>query len=153
MTDLNPVPPSRPPFLVRRRTVFTWLVPLLLLAAALLLHRRDGGWAAWAAGVALVVLGEAVRFWAAGYIAKDAEIATGGPYAHVRHPSYTGMRLTFAGIGLALDNWLALACAVLVPLAGLIVRVRVEEAALIAGLGEPYRRYAAGRARLIPHVW
>ena len=72
---------GKPPFLVRRRTVFTWLVPLLLLAATLVLRRHrigDGGWPAYFSGLGLIVLGEIVRFWAAGYIAKDAEIATGG---------------------------------------------------------------------------
>jgi protein-S-isoprenylcysteine O-methyltransferase Ste14 len=41
----------------------------------------------------------------------------------------------------------------LVPLIGLVVRIRVEERALLAELGEPYRRYAEDRARLVPHVW
>jgi protein-S-isoprenylcysteine O-methyltransferase Ste14 len=35
---------------------------------------------------------------------------------------------------------------------GLWVRIRVEEAALMASL-EGYREYAEGRARLIPGVW
>ena len=29
----------------------------------------------------------------------------------------------------------------------------MDPASLLDGLGEPYRRYAAGRSRLVPHVW
>ncbi|HEU0207333.1 MAG TPA: hypothetical protein VFQ74_11660, partial [Pseudolysinimonas sp.] len=57
------------------------------------------------------------------------------------------------GIGLALGNWLALVVVALVPTAAIIMRIRVEERALLAGIGEPYRRFAATRKRLIPWVW
>ena len=76
-----------------------------------------------------------------------------GPYQWVRHPSYTGMLITFAGNGLALGNGLSLACAVLIPCIGLVHRIGVDERALLHGLGDPCQRYASGRARLIPHVW
>jgi protein-S-isoprenylcysteine O-methyltransferase Ste14 len=40
-----------------------------------------------------------------------------------------------------------------VPTAGLIVRIRSEERALLDGLGEQYRHFAATRRRLCPGVW
>jgi protein-S-isoprenylcysteine O-methyltransferase Ste14 len=40
-----------------------------------------------------------------------------------------------------------------VPTVGLAVRIHFEERALLVGLGEPYRRYAAGRSRLFPRLW
>lgn len=58
-----------------------------------------------------------------------------------------------AGIGLALGNWAALLTLLLLPIAGLVARIRAEERALLDGLAEQYRRFSAGRARLIPHVW
>jgi protein-S-isoprenylcysteine O-methyltransferase Ste14 len=76
-----------------------------------------------------------------------------GPYRRLRHPSYTGMLLTFLGLGLALGNWAALLALVVLPAIGLVVRIRSEERVLLAGLGEPYRRFAASRKRLIPGVW
>lgn len=76
-----------------------------------------------------------------------------GPYRVVRHPSYTGLLLSCLGIGLCLGNWLALLVIVVPTTAAIVYRIRIEEAALVAELGEPYRRYAAGRARLIPGVW
>jgi len=110
-----------------------------------------------------MVAGIVLRQWSVALLGKsftvDVRVHEGqqvidrGPYRFVRHPSYTGMLLTFAGIGLALGNWLSLACVLLVPLVGLVLRIRVEERTLLAELGEPYRRFAEGRARLVPHVW
>jgi protein-S-isoprenylcysteine O-methyltransferase Ste14 len=39
------------------------------------------------------------------------------------------------------------------PTAGLVVRIHSEERGLIAGLGEPYLRYAATHRRLLPGLW
>jgi protein-S-isoprenylcysteine O-methyltransferase Ste14 len=61
--------------------------------------------------------------------------------------------LIIAGIGFNYGNWLSLASLVLFPLIGFIYRIRVEEAALAATLGEAYTSYATGRKRLIPFVW
>ena len=37
--------------------------------------------------------------------------------------------------------------------AGLVVRIRLEERARLAGLGEPYRHFAAARPHLFPGLW
>jgi protein-S-isoprenylcysteine O-methyltransferase Ste14 len=42
---------------------------------------------------------------------------------------------------------------VVLPTMGLLWRIRVEEAALRAGLGDRYIEYCKGRARLIPGIW
>jgi protein-S-isoprenylcysteine O-methyltransferase Ste14 len=115
------------------------------------------------AGLVLMCAGIAIRQWAVAllgrYFTVDVRVHPGqtvverGPYRWVRHPSYTGLIVTFVGIGLALGNWAALAVVAVLPAVGLVVRIRVEERALIAGLGEPYRRFAAGRARLFPGLW
>ena len=149
-----PAPVGKPPFLVRRRTVFTWLVPLILLALALTLRRHDGGWAAYGAGIGLVVLGEIVRFWSAGYIAKDAEIATGGPYAHVRNPLYFGSLLLSLGIGLVsgLGLWGVLLTVSLFFVFHLAA-IFYEEAFLTAKFGAPYLDYVRRVPRLLPSPW
>lgn len=154
VSDNLPPPAMKPPFLVRRRTVFTWLVPLLLLLLTLVLHRNDGGLRAYAAGIALVALGEVVRFWSAGYIAKDAEIATGGPYAHVRNPLYFGSLLLAVGLGLisGLGIWgvaLMLASFLVFHLAAIFY----EEAFLTAKFGAPYLDYVRRVPRLLPSPW
>ena len=145
---------NKPPFLVRRRTVFTWIIPLGLLAAALHFRRHDGGWAAYGAGLALVVLGEVVRFWAAGYIAKDAQIATGGPYAHVRNPLYFGSLLLAVGYGLlsGLGVWGVGAMLVLFLLFHLAA-IFYEEKFLKSRFGAPYKEYLHRVPRLLPSPW
>jgi protein-S-isoprenylcysteine O-methyltransferase Ste14 len=71
----------------------------------------------------------------------------------VRHPSYTAIIMSFVGIGVALENWLSLVVIIVVPTIGLIIRIRVEERALLNALGEPYREFSQSRARIIPKVW
>ena len=107
--------------------------------------------------------GITIRQWAVWTLGRfftiDVRVQSGqtvvdrGPYRWVRHPAYTGLIMTFVGLGLTLGNWAALALLAVVPTAGLVYRMRVEEDALLDGLGEPYRRYAAGRPRLFPGIW
>ncbi len=40
-----------------------------------------------------------------------------------------------------------------VPTAGFLVRIHVEERTLFAALGEPYRLFTAHRPRLVPGLW
>jgi hypothetical protein len=64
-------------------------------------------------GLALGLLGEALRIWASGHIEKTRVLATGGPYAHTRNPLYLGSTLMAAGIALAAASpWAALAGAI-----------------------------------------
>ena len=140
------------------------------VGGAILLARRlpgaavaGGRWPLFVAGLVLMCAGIAVRQWAVVTLGRfftiDVRVQPGqtvvdrGPYRWVRHPSYTGLILTFLGFGLALVNWAALAVAFLVPTAGLVYRIHFEERALLESLGEPYRRFAAGRRRLFPGVW
>ncbi|MFT3865560.1 MAG: isoprenylcysteine carboxylmethyltransferase family protein [Solirubrobacterales bacterium] len=86
-------------------------------------------------------------------VSEGQTVVESGPYRVLAHPSYTGMLMIFVGIGLMLGNWLSLACLAIVPTAGLVIRIRAEERVLLAGIGEPYRRFLAGRARLVPGIW
>jgi protein-S-isoprenylcysteine O-methyltransferase Ste14 len=49
----------------------------------------------------LAALGEALRIWASGHIQKTRALATGGPYAHTRHPLYLGSALLALAAGIA----------------------------------------------------
>lgn len=120
-------------------------------------------WLCFAVGVTAIVLGSLGRQWAISTLGRfftlnvqvrdDQRVVTSGPYRWVRHPSYTADLLAFTGIGLALGNWLSLLAATTLPLLGLVVRIHVEERALLTRLGEPYRVYAKGKKRLVPRVW
>ena len=120
-------------------------------------------WPIFVAGLAIVFLGIALRQWAVLALGRfftvqvrvrsDQTVVDTGPYRWVRHPSYTGIIVSFFGVGVALENWLSLAALVVIPTIGLVIRIRVEERVLLDALGEPYRQFSAGRARLIPKVW
>jgi protein-S-isoprenylcysteine O-methyltransferase Ste14 len=83
----------------------------------------------------------------------DQPVVQRGPYKVLRHPSYTGLLLAFAGCGLMLGNWVSTVGAVALVLVALTYRLRIEERALTEALGDRYREFAASRARLIPYVW
>jgi protein-S-isoprenylcysteine O-methyltransferase Ste14 len=124
---------------------------------------RGGRWPIFVVGLILMGAGIAIRQWAVALLGQffttDVRVHPGqtvverGPHRWVRHPSYTGMLITFVGIGLALGNWAALGALAVLPTIGLVYRIRVEERALLDGLGEPYRRFAASRSRLVPRLW
>lgn len=124
---------------------------------------RDGTWPLFALGLVLMAAGLLIRQWAilvlGRFFTPDVRVHPGqtvidrGPYRWVRHPSYAGMILVFAGIGLALTNWASLAVLTIVPAAALVARIYAEERALLAAMGEEYGRFAATRARLLPGVW
>lgn len=83
---------------------------------------------------------------------RAQHVISTGPYAHVRHPMYSGMILFFTGLPLLLGSWWGLA---LVPLFLVLIAVRIaiEERTLREGL-PGYAEYAARvRYRLIPGVW
>lgn len=61
-------------------------------------------------GLTLAVLGQLFRIYAAGFIHKNKQLATNGPYALVRHPLYLGNFMILIGFALAAANlyvWIA----------------------------------------------
>lgn len=115
------------------------------------------------AGVALMLAGTALR-WAAiltlwSYFTVNVSILEGqrvvrcGLYRFVRHPSYTGLLLRYAGFCMALANWFSAALIFLPLLVATLYRIRVEEAALREHFGEEYAAYARVTKRLVPGIF
>lgn len=117
---------------------------------------------AYAAGIAILVVGIAIRGLAASSLGAyytldlgtqaDQTIRNQGLYRWVRHPGYTGTLIALLGIGFALGSWAAaLAFVLVVP--GLVARIRSEEQMLNRAFGQAYAKYCAvTRCRLIPGV-
>jgi protein-S-isoprenylcysteine O-methyltransferase Ste14 len=115
------------------------------------------------AGLALAWAGIAFRLWAistlggffktAVVIQENHRVVERGPYRWLRHPSYTGLLAVTVGLGLAEGDWIGLTIMLAGPLAAFLVRIRVEERALLRALGREYADYAQRTARLVPGVF
>ncbi len=113
-------------------------------------------------GLALLAAGMSIRasaimtlgrfFNAEVTIHRDHHLIRAGMFRHVRHPSYSGLLLSFAGVSLMFENWISVAALLLLPLGAVFYRIRVEEAALVTALGEEYRQYQHSTKRLIPGI-
>ena len=113
------------------------------------------------AGIALMVGGEVFRLYAIRSLGRyftfvvalhpGQRVVESGPYRLIRHPSYTGSLVTLFGMCLAMANWLSLLGMIPVAL-GYWYRIRVEERALVEGLGEEYRAYVRRTKRIIPYI-
>ncbi len=58
-----------------------------------------------AIGLPVAIIGLAVRAWAAGCLAKNQQLAIGGPYAYTRNPLYLGTLIVAAGLSIAARSW------------------------------------------------
>ena len=129
-----------------------------LFTAAAIPDRRI---AVFVVGLALMIAGMALRWYSIRVLGASftcevstrpgQEVVESGPYRWVRHPSYTGGLLTLLGVLVCCVNWASLA-ALVVAVAGYAYRIRIEERALAADLGTPYRDYMRRTKRLIPFV-
>jgi protein-S-isoprenylcysteine O-methyltransferase Ste14 len=163
-------PAARIPDRVRQR-----LTTLLLFAGyALLFSRRAaaiGGLTAVVTppvavlgqfGVALDLAGVAFAIWAritlgrnwAGIaeVKQSQELVQRGPYALVRHPIYTGLLTAMVGTALTVGR-LASYLGVLAGLAGILLRVRQEDALMAEEFPAEHASYRTRTKALIPLVW
>ena len=62
----------------------------------------------FAIGCVIALIGMLVRLYASGFIMKNKQLATNGPYSIVRHPLYTGNLLLMIGFTFACGQWWAL---------------------------------------------
>lgn len=83
-------------------------------------------------------------------VSEKAKLVTQGPYRYIRHPSYTGILLTFVGIPLAIGTWFGAIVAVVAKLLALQYRIRIEEEALQAAFGAEYEEYKKSTWKLFP---
>lgn len=132
-----------------RKPRFFWIYPL----AAWLFATASISEPSLRLGVAIALLGEAVRLWANGYVGhvkvnwtdkaepKKGTLITAGPYAYVRNPLYVGTFLVGLGFCVVVRNvwWVAGGIVLFVML---YRRKAIREAELIQGeWGDVYAAY------------
>jgi len=142
--------------LIKQRTTITLLVVLLLVVediwdktAPYNLFNANPLWGPL--GALIVLLGIALRSWAAGVLHKNEGLATTGPYALVRHPLYIGsliIALGFCIITGDIENIL------IIPGLMLLIYVpkRIYEEKKLAGqYGEDWAVYASKVPAFFPY--
>ncbi len=129
-------------------------VPLGFVTAALYLfelwrHVPDLRAVAWS--LVLVIPGVWLRGYASGYVKKNLELTTTGPYAWVRNPLYLGSILIAAGFAVALMSWMV-AVALAVMFVAIYVPVIASEERFLRGTFPEFEAYCRRVPRLIPRL-
>jgi protein-S-isoprenylcysteine O-methyltransferase Ste14 len=124
-----------------------WLAVILILVYAVTARPID--LLAWI-GLPLAALGTAIRVYASGFIMKNEQLATHGPYGFVRHPLYTGNILIVFGLSLANSQWWAGPLAVLFFWFYYPTAIEYEDRKLRRLFGESWQRWAQRTPALIP---
>ncbi len=138
----------------------------ILTLAAVSAIDHDHGWSSvppsvvlfgdllFACGLVLLWLVFRANPFAAATVTVEPQqpVISSGPYAHVRHPMYSGLLLVFLGFPPALGSWWGLV--LVLPLLGILIwRLWDEERYLVNHL-DGYQGYCDRVPdRLIPHIW
>jgi hypothetical protein len=102
------------------------------------------------AGAALVVLGACVRLYASGFIVKNRQLATVGPYSLVRHPLYTGNGLILIGFVVASGLWWAVPLAIAFWWLFYPVTIAYEDNKLERLFGDAWRAWSVTVPAVVP---
>lgn len=139
--------------MARRGTwVQRWRVPLGFACGALFLIFGKPKPLTLLMGAFVALPGLALRAWATGYLRKNDELATAGPYAFTRNPLYLGSFLMGIGFTIAAGQWI-LAVLFAILFLGIYVPVmRVESATLAELFGEGYRHYQQAVPTFFPRI-
>jgi len=78
-------------------------IPLGIAATAVFLVLAQPTWRSLLLSLPFVVAGLWLRGYASGYLSKNRELATTGPYAYTRNPLYLGSAIL--GVGQAVAGW------------------------------------------------
>ena len=102
-------------------------------------------------GLPVSLLGLALRAWAAGCLAKNRQLATGGPYAYTRNPLYLGTLLVAAGLAIA-SRSLGLGALFAAVFVLVYLPVIQNESEYLHVLFPDYPAYAAAVPLLLPRL-
>lgn len=101
-------------------------------------------------GLAVALLGQAWRVYAAGVIYKNKQLARTGAYSLVRHPLYLGNFLILAGFTLAGANWLVLAVVIVFLVFYYPAAIRYEDTKLEGIFGDSWRAWSQETPAMFP---
>lgn len=102
-------------------------------------------WTTFAIGSTVAVIGEGIRIWAAGHLARGRGVTTSGPYRLTRHPLYVGSTIIGVGFGIASGRALVLVLVLTYLAVTLAAAVDTEEAHLSSHFKDEHQAYKKGR--------
>jgi protein-S-isoprenylcysteine O-methyltransferase Ste14 len=101
--------------------------------------------------MAIAALG---KFWSLHVeIRENHEFIQTGPFRWVRHPTYLSMILELLALALICNAFFTLLLIPLFFLPVLIMRIRIEEVALVEKFGDAYRNFQRTKSAVIPGIW
>ena len=99
-----------------------------------------------------VVLGVCVRMWASGFIMKNKQLATNGPYALVRHPLYVGNILIVYAFAGASGVWWTFVIATVFFVFYYLPAIEYEDRKLSKIFGDAWQDFARQTPALLPSL-
>jgi len=133
---------------IRFNEILRQVIGLLLVAVCAQFARPDIGTVS--IGLALAVVGQLFRIYAAGYIFKNKQLATTGPYALVRHPLYLGNFIILSGFTIASANPYVVAVVVVFFLVWYPAAIAYEDSKLENIFGDDWREWSRNIRAIIP---
>ena len=133
---------------IRFNEILRQVIGLLLVAVCAYFARPDSGTVS--IGLALAVLGQVFRIYAAGYIFKNKQLASTGPYSLVRHPLYLGNFIILIGFTIASANLYVAAGVVVFFLVWYPAAIAYEDSKLEIIFGEDWREWSKNIRAIIP---
>ncbi|MEJ8568508.1 methyltransferase family protein [Elongatibacter sediminis] len=102
------------------------------------------------AGLALALIGEIWRIYAAGVIYKNKQLATTGAYSLVRHPLYLGNFMILAGFTFSSAHWGVIAAVIAFLVFYYPAAIRYEDAKLERLFGDSWREWSRSTPAMFP---
>jgi protein-S-isoprenylcysteine O-methyltransferase Ste14 len=103
-------------------------------------------------GAVIALVGMVFRFYASGFIVKNKQLATNGPYSLVRHPLYTGNALLLIGFTFASGLWWALVMSVAFWWFYYPAAVEYEDRKLSGLFGEAWQAWSSTVPAVVPRT-
>lgn len=128
-----------------------------------LLRHSSLFWPTFIAGWICALLSFAIRrraiaalgkFWSLHVeIRENHQFVRTGPFRWVRHPTYFSMILELVCAGLILNAYISLIVALLIFIPALLLRLKLEESALVEKFGPTYQAYQRETPAIFPYKW
>lgn len=133
---------------IRFNEVLRQGIGLLLVAVCAYFARPEAGTVE--IGLGLAVAGQAFRIYAAGFIFKNKQLASTGPYALVRHPLYLGNFMILIGFTIAAANWYVAAAVAVFFLVWYPAAIAYEDSKLENIFEDEWRAWSKNIRAIIP---